>query len=66
MHFNRIFKNVSLGGKNPTYKKILKSGFQVDEILDVFHLQVNKVLKHTIFFKVLHVISIIHQNSIVK
>jgi hypothetical protein len=66
MNFNRFFKNVSLGGKNPTNRKILQSRFQVDEILYVFHLQVNEVLKCTIFFKKLHVINIIHQNSNVK
>jgi len=50
MHFNRFFKNVSLVGKNPTNRKILQSRFQVDEILDVFHLQVNEVLKCKIYF----------------
>jgi len=49
MHFNRFFKNVSLVGKNPTNRKILQSRFQVDEILNVFHLQVNEVLKCKIY-----------------
>ncbi len=49
MHFNRFFKNVSLLGKTPTNRKSLQSRFQVDEILDVFHLQVNEILKCKIY-----------------
>jgi len=45
---------------------ILQNGLQVDEKLNVFYLQINGALKILVYYKIMHVIIIIHKTSSVK
>jgi hypothetical protein len=45
---------------------ILQNGLQIDEILNVFYFQINGALKIIVYYKIMHVIIIMHKNSSVK
>jgi hypothetical protein len=45
---------------------ILQNGLQIDEIWNIFYFQVMKALKILVYYKIIHVIIIIHKISSVK
>jgi hypothetical protein len=45
---------------------ILQNGLQVDEILNVFYFQINGALKILVYYKIMHVIIIMHKTFSVK
>ncbi len=45
---------------------ILQNGLQIDEILNVFYFQINGALKIIVYYKIMHVIIIMHKNNSVK